>query len=225
MAAKSETGPISGEDSLQFTRKIFRQGIDSEEVTHLYNEWSKRYDENLPPEVYGCPYAMQTAMKECFPTNRDAVTVLDVGCGTGLTGQVLREAGFKTVDGLDPARDMLREAEAKGIYRRLMNLYFTGDPTDLPADSYDAIVLVGVMHHGSIRCDAFEEMVRLVKPGGYIVNCVRTSFLQEVPEYREHWEPLVARLEASGKWRVVKRERYPHHYLQHEGECQVFQVL
>lgn len=225
--AAEKVDPEVWDDSKVVTGVIFREGIDTGEVTRLYNEWARQgYDKTLPPDVYGCPAAMQTAMKELFPANnRAAVTVLDVGCGTGMTGQVLLEAGFTTVDGLDPAKGMLEVAREKGIYRRLMDVFLTKDPIDAPADSYDAIVLVGVMHHGAIPCEAFEEMVRLVKPGGYIVNCVRESFLQEVSEYREGWEPMVRRLEEAGKWRVVRRDRYPNHYLHHEGLCIVFQVL
>ncbi|KFE36830.1 type 12 methyltransferase [Thioclava atlantica] len=44
--------------------------------------------------------------------------VLDLGCGTGLMGVELR-AGADELEGWDISAEMLREAEAKGIYDRL----------------------------------------------------------------------------------------------------------
>ncbi|KAK7447321.1 hypothetical protein BaRGS_00040206 [Batillaria attramentaria] len=175
-------------------------------------------------EEYGAPKVMQATMKELFPAKRDSIRVLDVGAGTGLCGLVLQEAGFTNVDALDPAQEMLKAAQDKGVYRNILNVFLTGQPIDVPADTYDAIVLVGVIHHGSLPCEAFEEMVRLVKPGGYIVNCMRAAFLTEIPQYAEKWEPLVARLEREGKWKVVKMDRYPNHFLGNEGMRMVFHV-
>ena len=38
---------------------------------------------------YGALKVMEGAMKELFPGHRDKVVVLDVGAGTGLSGQIV----------------------------------------------------------------------------------------------------------------------------------------
>ena len=49
-------------------------------------------------------------------------SVLDLGAGTGLCGQVLEEEGFENVDALDISREMLDEARKKNLYKN----YFCG---------------------------------------------------------------------------------------------------
>ena len=48
------------------------------------------------------------------------VPILDVGCGTGLTGCCLKAIGFSTIDGLDFSTAMLSKAQDKGVYRTLI---------------------------------------------------------------------------------------------------------
>ena len=45
--------------------------------------------------------------------------ILDLGAGTGLCGEVLRNAGFENVDALDISSEMLEEARKKNIYKNL----------------------------------------------------------------------------------------------------------
>ena len=47
-------------------------------------------------------------------------------------GQLL-DAGFRIIDALDPASEMLDEAKKKNIYRNFYNCFMTGDPLDIPA--------------------------------------------------------------------------------------------
>ncbi|XP_025093608.1 methyltransferase-like protein 27 [Pomacea canaliculata] len=119
---------------------------------------------------------------------------------------------------------MLDVARKKGIYRQFFNVALTAEPVDLPADTYDAVVLVGVILYGHLPCDAFLEMTRLVKSGGYIVNCMRADYLQDIPEYAERWETLMTRMIQENTWKVVKYEKYPNHFLGRDGLLMVFQV-
>ena len=52
----------------------------------------------------------------------DKEKILDVGCGTGLSGFSLRKFGFKNIDGLDLSKEMLKIASDKKIYKMLFNL-------------------------------------------------------------------------------------------------------
>nr|KAG5705237.1 hypothetical protein BaRGS_011263 [Batillaria attramentaria] len=87
----------------------------------------------------------------------------------------LSQMGFRTIDALDPSYDSLELAKQKGVYRNLFNVAITGEKLGIPQDSYDVVVLVGVAGPKHLPLEAFNEMIRLVKPGGYIViSCVRT---------------------------------------------------
>ena len=60
------------------------------------------------------------------------VKVLDIGAGTGLVGEVLHNKGFRNIDALEPALDMLNIAGTKGIYSKLYNEYITTE--ELPIE-------------------------------------------------------------------------------------------
>ncbi len=95
-------------------------------------------------------------------------SVLDVGCGIGLTDALLAPrvgAAF----GIEPAVEALSEATARGTGAR----YAAGDARQLPyADaSFDAAVVICVLHHiePADRGAVTAELRRVVRPGGLVV--------------------------------------------------------
>lgn len=71
---------------------------------------------------------------------RDVSCILDVGCGTGIVGERLREYGVNCrLDGIDPSRDMLERAVVKCVYDGLYVSYFE-DSQEILGLKYDFIV-------------------------------------------------------------------------------------
>ena len=95
-----------------------------EDSLALYKDWADTYDEHLEGGLnYLSPSAVAAVFAE-FVADRSAA-VLDVGCGTGLTGLAAAGHGFQTVDGIDISPEMLREAGKKQLYRRLIEADLT----------------------------------------------------------------------------------------------------
>ena len=100
----------------------------------------------------------------------DAATssVLDVGCGIGLTDALLAPR-VGSAFGIEPAVDALCEATARGTGVS----YAAGDARQLPyADaSFDAAVAICVFHHidPDDRGVVVAELRRVVRPGGLVV--------------------------------------------------------
>ena len=78
------------------------------------------------------PYLLQHADNpvDWFPWGEEALAranpglespVVDLGCGTGLSGEALRAAGFADVDGYDFSEGMLALARKKNCYREIIN--------------------------------------------------------------------------------------------------------
>jgi SAM-dependent methyltransferase len=90
--------------------------------------------------------------------------VIDFGCGTGILIPELLERGYRVV-GLDLSLDMLKAHE--GVTASLV----CGDGCCLPlADAkFDAVFCRGSIHHLPDLKRAFEEIVRVLKPGGYLI--------------------------------------------------------
>ena len=70
--------------------------------------------------------------------------IIDIGCGTGLSGQEIILEGFNNIDGTDFSKKMLEEAKLKKIYRSLFTLDLNKNNFKLDK-SYDAILASGVI--------------------------------------------------------------------------------
>lgn len=127
-----------------------------------YGEWSRTYEGVVQDEMD----LRLFARLESVDWTR-AGHALDLACGTGRIGVWLRTQGVRWLDGLDLTPEMLRQAEAKGVYDRLVQ----GDlaATGLPASSYDLIAQSLADEHLRDLQPLYRETARLVRPGGLFV--------------------------------------------------------
>ena len=140
-----------------------------DEQKAIYSDWAETYDQTMAESGYVSPPKLAALLKTfCGP---DAI-VLDVGCGTGLSGAALAEAGFSTFDGIDISEGMLAEAASKDLYRRLFEVdLFKGIPTG--EELYDAAFSTGTFTVGHVGPPEVSEVIRVLKPGG--VFCLTVS--------------------------------------------------
>ncbi|HVV83606.1 MAG TPA: methyltransferase [Kofleriaceae bacterium] len=89
-----------------------------DEVVALYTDMAPRFDALLVDELeYRIPEKLVVALDLVAPDRRFA-HALDLGCGTGLTGALLR-ARCDVLEGVDVTPAMLDRARARGVYDRL----------------------------------------------------------------------------------------------------------
>ena len=112
---------------------------------------------------------------------RDA-NILDIGCGTGDFIKILKKRGFKSVHGIEPQSDLVKNSGLDCIVQ--------GSCLSAPTieSTYDIVILLGVLHHlKSIEevTNALINIKKLLKPGGrfYSVEPRKTfirSFLTQL---------------------------------------------
>lgn len=92
--------------------------------------------------------------------------ILDVGCGGGGWGLILKRYG--TVIGMDVSTGSLKYARA--IYEDVVHASVTRIP--FPSDYFDAVVSEDVLGHIPLdeKERAYSEMYRVLKPGGLMVH-------------------------------------------------------
>ena len=161
-----------------------------EQTLAHYKRWAGTYDQEVGVDNgYAQPARCAAALARVAGS---CDHVLDVGCGTGLSGVALRDAGFTRLDGCDFSPPMLERAAETGVYRRLFEADLnTGLGTD------DAF--------GHIRPEALREVLRVVRAGGAVVVGVNDHFW-EVGELPAELDAI----EADGLASVASREHGEH---------------
>jgi predicted TPR repeat methyltransferase len=143
----------------------------TEESLRLYRDWAETYDETFAKEH---DYIMHQHVARAYVNAGGFQPVLDVGAGTGLCGQALRQRGLDHIDATDISPDMLAVAKTKGIYHTL----FEGDilaGLDVEASIYAGVTSSGTFTHGHVGPEAIDELIRLVRSGGWIVISINSG--------------------------------------------------
>ncbi len=174
-----------------------------EETQAMYDRWAQVYDRDVQSGEYQQPTRCAAAIKA---VNDDSgIKILDVGCGTGLSGLALVEAGYTHVDGCDLSQGMLDKAQALNIYGRLFSCDLNLPPLDVGDETYDAITAVGVFSFGHIHPDAVDELLRMLKSGGTIIIGLNDHFYEEGSLTQK-----LEQLESSGRITITKQEHGDH---------------
>ena len=167
----------------------------SQELVEAYRQWACCYDRDtldvmgyVGPKVAAAMLDNHLDSKQC--------KVLDAGCGTGLVGEALNCMGYENVDAMDFSADMLNEAENKAVYSRCFREDMNGE-LSLPDDAYDATICVGTFTYAHVGPHAFDELLRVTKPGGHICFTIRDGAYQEY-NYRDR----MLALEADDAWQL-----------------------
>ncbi len=133
------------------------------EAVKFYDQWADSYDEELGSLGYVTPKRCADALiglgADC------ARPVLDIGCGTGVSGAALQSAGFLIVDGYDPSSEMLERAKSKEIYRSLIEIDPLS-PLEAPEGAYANAVAAGVLSPGLAPPEALDQIIAFLPVGG-----------------------------------------------------------
>lgn len=188
----------------------------TDELMEVYDGWADRYDRELL-EDWGYTSPQKAVQLLLDAMGSPELTVLDAGCGTGLVGVLLKEAGMSSLTGIDYSPGMLAEAEKKGVYDALHTMDMNR-PLTLPSDSFDAVTCIGTFTSTHVKPEAVKELARVTRSGGVLVFTVRDDYWQST-----NFIDLVTELHVSGVARIEQIRLEP--YIHSEGsECR-FVVL
>jgi len=157
-----------------------------QETDEYYTEWAATYDEELKRTGYRSPKRCADALLKFVDSE---AAVLDIGCGTGLSGAALREAGFTDVSGTDVNPEMLAIAAKAGIYRQTWLTDLT-DPFPFEPGTYAAIAAIGVIGVGAAPASLLADALRALAPGGHLVFSYNDHALAQ-PEFSEALDDVV----------------------------------
>ena len=169
-------GPRHEED-IQFHEELDASRTCLKKMESSYDKWAKKYDEILEcSSAYESnQYAAQQLVK--YIKDKENAALLELPCGTGMTGEVVQKAGFCNIDGTDLSNGMLEEAKRKGIYRNVFRSCVTDTSRmDCPDNTYDGVYSVKGISVGMLElASTVNEMLRVTKPNGILVYTVNLN--------------------------------------------------
>jgi len=114
-----------------------------EYVKNLFNDFAERFDESLVDQLeYRLPFLIKELILKLDPTGNKFKKVIDLGCGTGLSGKGLRDIS-ENLTGIDLSRNMVAKARKLEVYDHLI----IGDIIDIlgtSTEKYDLFIALDV---------------------------------------------------------------------------------
>lgn len=142
------------------------------QIQVLYDNWATGYDKDIVEWGYDAPTVAAAMLSELVAAD---TRVLDAGCGTGLTGLALRDAGFTNIDGIDFSAPSVQIARATAVYCSVKQIDLTELPTSLPAAEFGALICIGVMTYLPDVEATCREFCRLLKSDSPVILTQRTD--------------------------------------------------
>jgi ubiquinone/menaquinone biosynthesis C-methylase UbiE len=137
-----------------------------------FGRWSENYDRSILQRLLFRPAHRAIIARIGAGFGDRPLTVLDVGCGTGVFAALLREAlPHAKVWGVDLVAAMLAKGRARWQAQRGYVLPVQGDSERLPfcEKAFDVVTCANSFHHYPHQQRAIDEMHRVLKPGGRLI--------------------------------------------------------
>ena len=176
---------------------------NTEQAREFYREWADTYESELAENVYLTPGRCAAALAQ-FSQDQTAPT-LDVGCGTGLSGKALNDAGFTTIDGSDLSNEMLEKARSRHKLYRDLWVTDLEDPFPFEEGRYAHIAAIGVIASSHAPANTIDAILAKLAQGGLFVFSLNDHTMQD-PEF----EARVAENIDAGMARLLFKEHGPH---------------
>ena len=145
-------------------------------VQSLFDGYADGFEEHLVEVLnYRAPAILVDELRRM---QRQFERALDLGCGTGLCGALLKPLS-KTLHGVDLSRNMVERAAARGVYDSVVQ----ADVAQYLADteqSYDLVLAADVFIYVGALEPVFAGVARVMPPGG--VFCFSVEACDEGPD-------------------------------------------
>lgn len=149
-------------------------------VAGLFDRFAEDFDDQLLRELdYQVPEHLFDALAPILGDPAAILDILDLGCGTGLSGQLLRHHA-RRLDGVDLSAGMLREARSRAVYDSLTEAEITHH---LMAGNvhYDVVMAGDVLGYFGALSAVFRGVTRILRDGSLFAFSVECH---EGPGYR-----------------------------------------
>lgn len=161
----------------EFLRQVYELETQADTDAY-YSAWATTYDDELTRQGYRAPRRCAEALAQFVPSG---APVLDIGCGTGMSGAALAAAGFTDVSGTDINAQMLAVAQRGEIYRQTWVTDLAA-PFPFEPGTYAALAAIGVIGVGAGPASLLGDALAALASGGHLVFSYN-DYALELPEF------------------------------------------
>jgi predicted TPR repeat methyltransferase len=178
-------------------------------VTKLFDQYSDRFETDLVNRLeYRIPTRLRELLSEYLQAETRLERVVDLGCGTGLSGQAFSDI-TDYLAGIDISQKMLEEARKKEIYDDLILGELCEQLQQLPG-LYNLFIAADVMVYIGNLETLFTAVSSKAQPEAYFIFSVESQQVQDFslqPSGRYgHASAYISRLAAAYNFKVVAQE-------------------
>lgn len=162
---------------------------------------AKRYDSNSgmnKAQTELTNIVLNLFLQETKNHSKD-ISVLDIGCGTGFSLEFLKEKGYKNLEGIEPAKEMLLLSKKKGF-----NVFLGGFediPKEIKIKKYDLIISISALQWILTNKQDMEIKNKIKTLGKELKSLLKEKgmiFIQYYPPRKEIPEILISSFERIG---------------------------
>lgn len=176
-----------------------------EYIENTFDNYSKKFDTHLIKKLeYRLPELISKKIKEKIG-KKEFKLVLDIGCGTGLCGEYLKNYSEKLI-GVDISSKMLKRAEKKNIYNQLIKEDLI-DYIERTKNKYDLIIAGDVFIYTGNISKVFNLIRKKLTNGAYFVFSIE--------------------LFSGNNFKILKTGRFAHsqEYIEEKCKENLFEII
>ena len=177
-------------------------------IEQLYAHFASFYDQNMCGELnYRAPELLLSAIAQEVGSGHD-LNALDIGCGTGLFGKLLRPLVQRLV-GIDLSAAMIALAHERGVYDQLETVELTAWFNRDPLERFDVIASCDTLIYFGDLMQVLPAAARHLSPGGLLAFTVERGerfpfHLTDSGRFTHHQQHLIAVARVAG-YRILRQ--------------------
>jgi predicted TPR repeat methyltransferase len=186
-------------------------------VARTFDAFAASFDANLSALGYRAPRLVAGLLQELLPPPSRELDVLDLGCGTGLCGPLVR-ASARHLSGCDLSAGMLDKARRRQVYDALHQAELVAH-LKVHAQGFDVLVCADTLCYFGDLMEAATAAAQALRPSGVLVFTVealaedRDAAFALLPHgrYAHHADHLRQALQQAGLQLQVLRQEVLRH--------------
>ncbi|XP_071787104.1 methyltransferase-like protein 27 [Asterias amurensis] len=184
-----------------YKKLIFSFPGGGKDLFKVYDDWADNYESDSTSHGYVAPTKLADIASDIIGDK--SARILDAASGTGMIGAELKLRGFTCIDALDPSQRSLDKSKTRQAYTNYICDTLDDHKTEIQNDVYDAVLMCGSFGLcGHVTDSCFPELIRITKPGGFIMFTVSTQVLDE---WQDRLDASFTSFTQQGLWQLVEK--------------------